>query len=378
MFHNIDVCVVSVDPEVLFTWCEQLGGDMYYDAEEAAEYRDRAYRLCLFGCPCSKHSALELPPHGEGFVAGPAARRRMTAALCSAVVDGVVVWDDAVRRRVCTVVRDALGDTPRLRAEGTSFTARPERILEAMGLQVGVIEVMRKLILGATGWRHSVPLAFFTGRCDTAAAAVYVADSVRASRRPSAAGASFLEAVSVRQIAEFVREGRAAIIAREPDRWAQLLTECAGWSARPLGSLTDGDDGGDDRQVLLRVDGEAGFVDPAEAVTGPQVPMLHERVEFEQDGYLAAAIEYLVDAAARNVDPVVSWLRGDADAAPPGDLVRWFDAARHGRRRKPAHRALRSVPVEHLPTVLEHSRDYLRASQPAYWEMLLRRARRCR
>lgn len=373
MRNNNDVCVVSCEAEVLHIWCVRLGRAMFYDADEADAYTERAYRLCLLGCPCAKHQSIDLPSKDEGFVAGPAARRRMTAALKTAVVDGTVVWSDLTHRRVCDVIRDALGDTPQLRAANTSFTAKPERVLASVTMTVGAREVMRKIILGATGWRHNVPFAFFTGRCDLRAAACYVADSVRVSRRPAAAGANFLESVSVAQIMEFLREGRAAVIAQEPDRWAQLITECAAWSAQSLTSTTV-DDG--DRREMMQVDGTVGYADPADIVAGGRAPMLHRPIDFDEHGPLAAVLEHLVGGIDRGVAAVVAWLCGDGEAAPTPALIGWFDAVRHGRKRRPAHLALRAAPADRLPVLLAHARAYLRASQPAYWALLVERAHR--
>lgn len=375
MRHFNTVCLVADDAEVLYTWCIRLGRAMFYDADEADAYTDRAYRLCLLGCPCTTHQALDLPPKGEGFVARPADRRRMTAALESAKADSGAVWSDVVRRRVFDVLRDALGDTPRLRAANTSFTGRPERVLAEVSMTVGAQEVMRKIILGATGWRHSVPLAFFTGRCDTRTAAAYVVDSVRVSRRPSTAGANFVDSVSVTQIQEFLREGRAAIIAQKPTRWAQLITECAAWSARSLGSsAVDDGAGSEDRQQMRQVDGTPGYLDPADIVSGADGPVLSHPVDVAEDSPIAAVLEHLVEGVDRGVRAVVDWLCGDVDAAPTSVLVGWIDAARHGRKRRPAHRALRAASADRLPMLLSHARGFLRASQPAYWALLVQRA----
>lgn len=361
----VDMCVVAVDPTVLFAWCVRLGEKMFYDEDPAEEYARRAYSLCLLGCPCSSHQAKPLPSSGENFVAGPASRRRMTTALQSAVVDGTVVWSSEVRHRVSNVIRDALGDTPRLRAAGTSFTAKPGRVLDELPMSVGAKEVMSRLILGATGWRHGAAMGFFVGRSDVRVAATYVVDSIRSSRRSPQSGANFVAAVSVSQIAEFIREGRAMIIARDPRRWEQLVGECRGWLTRPLGEQMY-DDQDEDSVVMAHLDGRAGYVDPAEVVTERPARLLDRVIDFVEGGPLHAVMKDLRTACDKKVAPVTAWLLEGDDVPPPAQVLGWLDAARNRR----SH-AARTVPFEDLAGLVVDARDFLTVSHPEFWASVL-------
>lgn len=369
-------CVVDAEREALYEVCARLGRRMFYVDQDCESYTDRAYRLCVLGCPCRAHQGLAWPDKdSDDFVAGPSARRRMTKVLAAATGGGEFRWDESVQRRVSDVIRDALGDFARRRAGGTSFTGRPERPLADLPMSVGAKEIMGRLILGATGRRDNAPLAFFTGRCDTAAAAAYVADSIRASRRTAAAGPNRFASLPAAQLAEFIREGRATIIAVAPDLWAALIEECRGWSANTLGSVTaEGDDV--DRHRMCRFDGDAGFIDPAEAVCEPEGAVLSQPVVFEKEAPIHAALEYLVAAVDKGNAVVAAWLTDPSDAPPSEEVVEWLDATRCGRKRSAAFIALRAVPKGQLAVMLEDVRAYLQVSHTPYWDLLVRRARR--
>lgn len=369
-------CVVDAEREALYEVCARLGRRMFYVDQDRESYTDRAYRLCVLGCPCRAHQGLAWPEKGsDDFVAGPSARQRMTRVFAAATDGGEFRWDESVQRRVSDVIRDALGDLARRRAARTSFSSRPERPLRELPMSVGAKEVMFRLILGATGWRHNAPLAFFTGRCDTAAAAAYVADSVRASRRTAAAGPNLLASLPAAQLAEFIREGRATIIAVEPNLWAALIEECCGWSASPTGSIVaEGDDV--DRHRMCRFDGDAGFIDPAEAVCEPEGEVFPRPVVFEKAAPIHAALEYLVAAVDQGSAVVSAWLAGSSDVPASEEVVEWLDATRSGRRRSAAFVALRAVPKDELAMMLEDVRAYLQVSYTPYWDLLVRRARR--
>jgi hypothetical protein len=372
----VSICVVDAEREGLYDACVRVGRRMFYVEQDRESYADRAYRLCVLSCPCAKHQALAWPDEdSDDFVAGPSARARMTKVLAAATEAGEFRWDELVQRRVSDVIRDALGDFARRRAAGTSFTGRPERPLAKLPMSVGAKEVMTRLIRGATGRRDNAPLAFFTGRCDVATAAAYVADSIRSSRRTAAAGPHPLAALTVAQLAEFVREGRATIIAVAPDRWATLIEECQGRSDMSLESVVaDGDDLG--RHRFRRFDGDAGFSDPADLVSASEGESLARPLALVEEAPTHAILEHLVAAVDKGCTEVTAWLAGPSDAPPTEQVVGWLDVTRCGRKRSAAFVALRALPREELAGMLKDARRCLQMYHAPYWELLVRRARR--
>lgn len=199
--------------------------------ERAADLRVRVIEAVSHSWPCPHHEVLE--PAERGRYVTPAERRRIRAAL-RRLRDAAHADRAKAELKVVDAIADAVGDEPRRRAAGSSFTSRvlevvKERLIDPVECAVAVV-----LVDGVQAREEGGAARWVLGQDSSRDAASYVVGVVAGKRRKPNKEPNLLVGMSVDELVPYVVTTREALVHAFPDRWCGLRMAARAVLARSL------------------------------------------------------------------------------------------------------------------------------------------------